>query len=96
MRGAPAGYDKVRLTGLRSLAMPALSRSAASAGCTPCETSRSSPGGGYTSTLAYFSKRHGLLSQMLFDEDAGDPIYTSTAPFEMLHKFKVDPGYRTR
>jgi hypothetical protein len=33
---------------------------------------------------------------MLFDEDAGDPIYTSTAPLEMLHKFKVGPGYRTR
>lgn len=43
--------------------------------------------------LGRYSKRHMLLLQELIDLDAGDPIFYSADPFEMIHKLKTRPAY---
>lgn len=50
--------------------------------------------GGYTSVMGRYWKRHALLMGHLVDGDCGDPIYSSTDPFEMMHKLKIRPAYR--
>lgn len=56
-------------------------------------TSVTCPGGGYSSVLGRYSKRHLLLFGPLKEKDVGDPIYTCTAPFETIHKEKTRPAF---
>ena len=57
------------------------------------ERSAACPGGGYTAVKGRYSKRHMLLMQWFVVLDMGDPIFSSTSPFELMHKLKTKSAY---